>query len=200
MALVLSGSGIVDGNISNVSASKLTGALSKSVLPNSSIAQVRTATYTGHSVVGNTYTGGHLFVDFAPLYADSHFLFIANCFFGYENHDLWADVGIDISGAAPGGNITPVGATGSGDNNYHISGIASTAGNSAIDDWSCATTPMHFYWEPPSNLGTSSRRFQVISRRRGNAGNIVWNRIWQTTTDSRGATTVSTLTVFELKG
>lgn len=201
MSLTLNGStGIVDANIASVSTTKLTGALSKNTLPNSSVIQIRTATYNGHATVGNSYVGGHLFVDFAPLYADSHYLFIANCFFGYQNHDLWADVGMDISGTSPGGNLTPLGATGLGDNCYHISGIASTAANNSIDDWSCATTPMHFYWEPPSDLGTSSRRFQVMSRRRGAAGSIVWNRIWQTTTDSRAATTVSTLTVFELKG
>jgi len=160
--------------------------------------QVKTGTYTGSAVVGGTYTGGHLTVSVTPKAADSSFLIIANCFFGYENHDLFAEVGVDVSGAAPGGTITPLGATDQGDNCYHLSGIASTASDPSIDDWAIATTPMHYFWTPSSNLGTGTRTFQIVSRRRGSAGNIRWNSRWSTSSDARNARPVSTMTVVEI--
>ncbi len=162
------------------------------------VLQIKTGTYTGNATVGGTYTGGHLTVSITPKAANSSYLFIANCFFGYENHDLFADIGFDVSGSAPGGTITPTGASGGGDTCYHLSGIASSAGQSTVDDWAVATTPSHFFWTPSSNLGTGTRTFQVISRRRGQAGSIKWNERWGGGTDSRNARPVSTLTVLEI--
>lgn len=162
------------------------------------VLQIKTGTYTGNATVGGTYTGGHLTVSVTPKTADSSYLIIANCFFGYQNHDLFADVGVDVSGASPGGNITPEGASGGGDTCYHISGIASTASTSSVDDWTIATTPMHYFWTPSSDLGTGTRTFQIVSRRRGSAGSIKWNERWDGGTDSRNARPVSTMTVIEI--
>ncbi len=126
------------------------------------VLQAKNATYTGHAVVGGSYTGGHLYLSITPKKADSSFLIIANCYFGFENHDVLAGIGFDTSGAAPGGNFTPVG-SGGGDFDFATSAYGSTAGVSTMDDWSISSTPAHYLWTPSSNLGTSTRTFQVLS-------------------------------------
>ena len=161
------------------------------------ILQAKSATYDGHASIGGTFTSGHLSVNITPKKADSSYLFMAQCFFGYSNHDVAADIGFDVSGAAPGGTITPEGSSG-GDSCFAISGIGTNAAISNLDDWSIGTLPAHFLWTPSSNLGTNSRTFQVLSRRRGSAGSIIWNQIGQGGSDARALTPISVLTVFEI--
>jgi len=180
------------GNLPAIDGSSLTGITAGGVL------QVKTGTYDGNATIGGTFSGGQLTVSVTPKQADSSFLIIANCFFGYSNHDVAADIGFDVSGAAPGGTITPEGSPGNGDACFQTSGIGTTASDTAIDDWSISTTPAHYFWTPSSNLGTSTRTFQILARRRGSGGSIIWNSIWSAQSDARSFRTVSTLTVLEI--
>jgi len=161
------------------------------------ILQAKSTTYDGHASIGGTFAAGQLGLTMTPKKADSSYLFMAQCFFGYSNHDVGADIGFDVSGAAPGGLLTPEGSAG-GDGCFAISGIGTTAALSTLDDWSVGTLPAHFLWTPSSNLGTASRTFQVLSRRRGSAGSIRWNAIWGQGSDARNLAPVSVLTVFEI--
>jgi hypothetical protein len=162
------------------------------------IVQVKSAVYTGQT--STTTTMGGLSLTMTPIYENSNFLFIANCFFGQSNHDLSANIKIDISGAAPGGTISPLGATGNGDRVFSIGGVGATAGiGQSYADWALVQNSPHFLYVPPSNMGTSTRTFQIIAERVGQGGSIIWNRRWNGGTDSRAHTTPSTFTVMEVR-
>ena len=162
------------------------------------IVQVHSSNYDGHATTA-TNMGGQLAVTFAPQYADSNFLFMAQCYFGLSNHDIAAHIRFDISGAAPGGTVSPAGDTGGGDRVFALSSIGSMAGASTVDDWGIFSTHAHYYYQPSTNMGTSSRVFQVLAYRGGNAGSIIWNERWDQGTDSRNFRTMSTLTVMEIR-
>ena len=165
------------------------------------IIQVKTGTYTGHATVSSdgSYTTGHLEFALTPIRADSSFFFLANCFFGLGNHDTFAEIGFVVSGASPGGTVTPRGATGTGDQVFAVAGIGSFAGASTTDDWAICTTPAHFLWTPSSDLGVTTRTFSVGAARGGTGtDSIVWNRRWTDGQDARNAAPVSVLTVFEI--
>ena len=162
------------------------------------IVQVKSAVYTG--MTSTSTTMGGLSLTMTPIYENSNFLFIANCFFGQSNHDISANIKLDISGAAPGGTISPLGATGNGDRVFSIGGVGASAGlGTSYSDWAIVQNSPHFLYVPPSNMGTSTRTFQIIAERVGNGGSIIWNRRWNGGTDSRAHTTPSTLTVMEVR-
>jgi hypothetical protein len=199
-ALVTNGSSLSWGSLNDASA-LTTGTLDSGRLASGTIVGVASATYTGNaSNTSETYSGGLLQVSYTPKFANSSYYFVANCYFGYSNHDVAADIAFDISGSAPGGVITPVGASGGGHQVFALSGIGSTASESTVDDWTVATTTAQYHWTPGSNLGTGTRTFQVVYRRRGSAGGVVWNTTYNNNnTDPRNFRPVSTFTMFEIK-
>lgn len=163
------------------------------------IVQAHTSTYSGHDSTSTSMIG-QLAVTFAPQYEDSRFLFMCVANFGQSNHDISAAIRFDISGAAPGGTISPVGASGMGHQTYALGGIGSSAGmGTAFSEWSIQQNTSHFLYEPTTNMGTSSRTFQVLVNRLGQSGSIIYNRTWNGGTDARRITTVSSLTVMELR-
>ena len=163
------------------------------------VVQAHTSIYTGADQTSSTM-GGQLSVTFAPQYADSRFLFMCVANFGQSNHDCSAGIKFDISGAAPGGTVSPAGSGGQGNRTFALGGVGSSAAlGTSFADWAIQQNTSHFLYEPSTNMGTASRTFQVLVSRIGNAGSVIFNRTWNSGTDARRITTTSVLTVMELR-